>query len=75
MTTMTMMLRTVLLRPGARYSPSRDPPGSCNIIIVVMDDNGNKDYEDEDFDNDVANWLVEAGGTLLPLEFPQAAVR
>ena len=31
------------------------------------------DDEDDDFDNDVANWVLEAGGTLLPLEFPQAA--
>ena len=39
------------------------------ITMKVIDDCGNDDDNDDDF----ANLLVEAGGTLLPLEFPQAA--
>ena len=39
-----------------------------------MDDNFNDDDKDDDCDNDVANWLVEARGTLLPLVIPLAVV-
>ena len=39
-----------------------------------MDDNFNDDDKDFDCDNDVANWVLEAGGTLFPLEFPVTAL-
>ena len=35
------------------------------MILMMMEEEG---------DNDFANWLVEARGTLLPLKFPPAVV-
>ena len=75
------IVATGLLRPLGHAIP----PNSCNtivimmvvimitinvmmlvvMILIMMEEEG---------DDDVANWLVEAGGTLLQLEFPLTVV-
>ena len=75
-----MTLPTCLSRLGARYSPSSSPrqlwrndyhDGYENNNGAVDEDD---DSNDGDNDDDFASWLVEARGTLLSLEFPQAVV-